>query len=94
MIPSPITWFTVPFVEVDRFHHQLEYGVEDLARLLGIAVGEQLHRALEVSEEHRDLFALTFEGGFRDEDLLREMFGCVGLRSAEPGRGCVAGPRL
>ena len=46
-----------------RLHHVLEDGVEELARLLGIAVGEQLHRALEVGEEHGDLLALTLEGG-------------------------------
>ena len=49
-------------VAVDGLHHPLEDGVEELARLLGVAVGEQLHRALEVGEEHRDLLALAFEG--------------------------------
>ena len=50
-------------VAVDRLHHPLEHGVEELARLLGIAVGQQLHRALEVGEEHGDLLALAFERG-------------------------------
>src|SRR5262245_45030024 len=35
MIPSPITWFGA-FV-VMGFHHPLEHGIENLARLLGIA---------------------------------------------------------
>ena len=48
-------------VAVDRLHHVLEHGVEDLACLLGVTVGEEFHRALEVSEEHGDLLALTFE---------------------------------
>ena len=50
-------------VAVDRLHHALEHRVEELARLLGIAVGEQLHRALEVGEEDGDLLALALEGG-------------------------------
>jgi hypothetical protein len=36
--------------------------IENLARLLGIAVGQQLHRALEIGEQHGDLFALALEG--------------------------------
>jgi len=47
-------------VAMDRLHHPFEHGVEDLARLLGIAVGEQFHRALEVREEDRHLLALAF----------------------------------
>ena len=50
-------------VAMDGLHHALEDGVEELPRLLGVAVGQQLHRALEVGEEHRDLLALAFEGG-------------------------------
>ena len=49
------------FVAVDGLHHSLEHRVEELARLLGIAVGEQLHGALEVGEEHGDLLALAFQ---------------------------------
>jgi hypothetical protein len=30
-------------VMMDRLHHTLDHGIEDLARLFGIAVGEQLH---------------------------------------------------
>ena len=48
-------------VAVHGLHHALEHGVEELARLLGVAVGEQLHRALEVGEEHGDLLALAFQ---------------------------------
>ena len=48
-------------VAVDGLHHQLEDRIENPAGLLRIAVGEQLHRALEVGEEHRDLLALAFE---------------------------------
>ncbi len=71
-------------VAVDGLHHALEHGVEELARLLGIAVGEQLHRALEVGEEHGDLLALALQGGLGGEDLLGEVLGGVGLRRGEP----------
>ena len=70
-------------VAVDGVHHALEHRVEELARLLGVAVGEQLHRALEVGEEDRDLLALAFEGGLGGEDLLGEVLGGVGLRGGE-----------
>ena len=50
---------------MDGFHHVLEHGVEKLARLLGITVGEQLHGALEVGEEDGHLFAFAFERPWR-----------------------------
>ena len=76
------------FVAVDGFHHVFEDGVEDLARLLGIAVSEQLHRALEVGEQHRDLFALAFQRGLRGKDAFCEMLRGVGVRRRETrGRG-------
>jgi hypothetical protein len=50
-------------VAVDGLHHVLEDRIEDLPRLFGIAISEQLHRTLEVGEEHCHLFALAFQGG-------------------------------
>src|SRR5260370_20338360 len=38
-------------VAVDGFHHAFQYRIEELACLLGVAVGEQLHRALERGED-------------------------------------------
>jgi hypothetical protein len=49
-------------VAMHRLHHVLENGIKQLARLLGIAVGEELHRSLEVREEDRDLLALALKG--------------------------------
>jgi len=74
-------------VAVDGVHHPLEHGVENLARLLGITVGEQLHGALEVGEEDGDLLALALEGGLRSQDLLGEVPGGIALRNAEVRRG-------
>ena len=76
-------------VAVDRLHHALEHRVEERARLLGVAVGEQLHRALEVGEQHRDLLALAFERALGGEDLARRgASGCrPGARAGAPARG-------
>jgi hypothetical protein len=66
-----------------RVHHPLEHWIEDLTRLLGIAVGEQLHRAFEVSKQHCDLFALAFEGRLGGENLLGEVHGRIVLGGGE-----------
>jgi hypothetical protein len=62
-------------VAVDGLHHELENGIENLASLLGVAVGEQLHRALEVGEEDCDLLALALEGGWLN--LIEAQFGVL-----------------
>ena len=64
-----------PLVAVDGRHHVLDDGIEELARLLGVAIGEELHGALEVGEEDGDLLALAFQGGLRGEDLLGQVLG-------------------
>ena len=66
-------------VAVDGLHHAFEHRVEELARLLGIAVGEQLHGALQIGEEDGDLLALALERGAGAEDLLGEVARRVGL---------------
>jgi hypothetical protein len=67
-------------VAVDGLHHVREDRVEDLARFLGIAVGEQLHRALEIGEQDGHLLPLAFERRLRAENSLGEMLRRVGLR--------------
>jgi hypothetical protein len=57
--------------------------VEQGARLLGVAVGQQFHRALQVGEEYGDLLALPFESALRGEDLLSEVLRRVRLRGTE-----------
>src|SRR5262249_38895213 len=74
-------------VVVDRLHHPLKHGVEELAGLFGIPVSQQLHRALQIGEEHRDLLSLPLERALRGEDLLGEVLGGVGLRCREAGGG-------
>ena len=82
---DPITHHLVDgaFIPMNRLHHPFEHRVEELARLLGVAIGQQLHRALQVGEEDRDLLALAFEGGLGSEDLLGEVLGSVGLGRGE-----------
>jgi len=70
-------------VPMDGLHRALQHGIEELPGFLGIAVGEQFHRALDIGEEHRDLFALAFEGAPGGEDLLGEVLRGVGLRRLE-----------
>jgi hypothetical protein len=56
-----------------------------MLRLLGVTVREQLHRPLQVREQHRNLLALAFERGLGREDLLREVLGGVGLGRDDMG---------
>ena len=73
-------------VAMDRVHHVLEHRIEELARVLGIAVGQQFHRTLQVREQHGDLLALAFQGGLGGEDLLGQMLRGVALRGGRLGR--------
>jgi hypothetical protein len=49
------------FVTMYSLDHVLEYGIENSARLLRVAVGQELHRTLEVSEEHGDLLPFPLD---------------------------------
>ena len=66
-------------VTVNSLHHQFEHRIQNLPRLLRVAVSEQLHGSLEVGEEHRHLLALTFEGTFRGDNPLGEVLGNMRL---------------
>jgi hypothetical protein len=85
-------------IAVDGGHEVFEYRVKELPGLLGIAVGQEFHRAFEVGKEHRDLLALAFEGGLGLENLLCQVHGHrdqrgTGLRLAQRSRArCPAGP--
>ena len=74
-------------VAMDSFHHQLEDGIEEPARLLGIPVGEQLHGPLEVGEKDRHLLALTLERPLRREDLHGKMLRRVALGGGRTNGG-------
>src|SRR5215468_8366264 len=72
---------------MDSLHHPLEHGIEDLARLLRVTIGQQLHRSFEVGEEHCDLFTLALEGGLGSKDFFGEMLRGVSAGRVEPRRG-------
>src|SRR5215831_6041103 len=72
-----------PLVVVNRLHHALQHRIEELARFLGVAIGEELHRASEVGEEHGDLLALPFQGRFGGEDSFGQLRRRVGSRRTE-----------
>src|SRR5262249_44849451 len=77
-------------VAVDGLHHPLEHRIQDFSRLLGVAVGKQFHRALEVSEKHRHLLALALKGALGGEDLLGQVLGGVAFgRRIARGGGCL-----
>jgi hypothetical protein len=82
-------------VAVDRLHHALQYRVEELPGLLGVAVGQQLHGAFEIRKQHGHLLALAFQGGFGAENLLREIGGGVaaGGLQVSSQRGGAGGTR-
>src|SRR5262245_51878548 len=70
-------------VTMDGLHHVLEYRVDELAYFLGIAVGKQVHRALQVGEKRCDLLALALDRALGNQDLLGQVLRCVGLRRRE-----------
>ena len=69
-----------PFITVHGRHHALEHGVQQLSGLFGVAVGEQLHGALQVGEQDGDLLALAFEGALGGQDFLGQMIRGVAQR--------------
>jgi hypothetical protein len=48
-------------VQMNRIHHELDHRLQDGTRLLGIPTRQQLHRALEVGEQHGDPLALAVQ---------------------------------
>ncbi|MBI2161674.1 MAG: hypothetical protein HYU25_15090 [Candidatus Rokubacteria bacterium] len=69
---------------MDGLHHPLEHGVENPFSFLGIAVGQELHGALQVREEDGDLLALALQDGSRGQDLLGEVPRGIDLGRREP----------
>jgi hypothetical protein len=55
---------------VDGCHHAFQCLVEQVASLLRVSVGKQLHGAFQVGEEDGDLLALVLQGTFRGQNLL------------------------
>ena len=49
----------VPAVAMDRVDHQLERGIDNRPRFLGVEVLHQLHRAFDIGEQGRNGLALA-----------------------------------
>ena len=60
-------------IAVNGLHHPLKYRVKKLARFFRVAIGQQLHRALQIGEQDSHLLALAFEGVLRCQDAPRQM---------------------
>ncbi len=73
-------------VAVDGLHHHGQHRIEHAPRVLGIAIGQELERALHVGEEHRHLLALALERAARGADLLGQVRRRVGLGRGEADR--------
>jgi hypothetical protein len=73
-------------IAVHGLDHALQDRVQQLAGLLGVAVGQQLHGPLQVSKQHRDLLAFAFESAPGDENLLGKVRRGVGQGYACRGR--------
>ena len=86
-------------VVMDGLHHPLQDRIEESPRLLGVPVGEELHRALEVGEQHGHVLAFAFESTLGGQDLLGEVLWSVGIggapnRGREAAEGCTGVPQL
>jgi hypothetical protein len=67
-----------PLIPMHRRHHPFQHRIEQLPSLFRIAVGQEFHGASQISKEHSDVLALTFEGAAGGEDFLSEIGRCVG----------------
>ena len=75
------------FVAVDRVHHGMQGGIEQLLSRLRIEISYQLRGALEIGKEHGDLLAFAFQGAARREDFLGQIGWGIG-EGCRCGRWC------
>jgi hypothetical protein len=70
---------------VDCLNHAFEHWVAELLDVFRVAVSKQLHRTLDIGEQHGDPFALALEGCPCGEDLIGKMLGSVTLGRGKAG---------
>ncbi len=79
-------------VAMDGLHHDLEDRIEQRAGLLRVALREELHRSLEVREQHGHLLALALDARIATSGCARrDVEGC---RSWVRRRGRRRGPTI
>src|SRR6516164_8896427 len=83
MIPSPMTWLTVPSYRWTASIIRSRTGSRSFRASSGSRSASSSIDPLRSANEHRDLFALAFEGAPGGEDLLGEVLRSVGLRGLE-----------
>src|SRR4030095_13867904 len=75
-----------------RIHHEMQDRVDDLLRLFGIAIFDQLHRVPDVGKENGDLLPFSFQGLPRGQYLFGEVPGNItvwrGNSGNSAGRDC------
>jgi hypothetical protein len=59
-----------PLIAMDRRDHPFQHRIEQLPRVLRIAIGQQFQRTSQVGKQYGDLLALAFQGAFGGEDFL------------------------
>lgn len=70
---------------VHCLNHAFEHRVDELLSLLWIAVGNQLRRTRDISEQNGDLLSLALEGCLGSENPVGEMPRCVILGGGKAG---------
>ena len=85
----------VALIAMHRLHHQRQGRVDDLARLLGVEVFEQVHGALDVGKQGGDGLALAVGGPARLQGRLlgQDALGQVARRVGD-GTGLAPSRRL
>ena len=48
-------------VTIDGFDHALDHRMKKLLRILKVAIGDHLHRALDIGEKHGDLLSFALK---------------------------------
>src|SRR4030095_12615368 len=73
-----------------RVHHHMKHRIDNLLRLFGIAVFDQLHRVPDVGKENGDLLPFSFKGLPRGQYFFSEMSGNITVWRGYPGNsgGC------
>jgi hypothetical protein len=57
-------------------HHEMDHGIEELLGGFRIKAADEFRRIFEIRKEHRDLLALTCEGGASSDDLEGSRASC------------------
>src|SRR5204863_1711655 len=77
-----------PLVTMDGFEHAFEHRVDKLLSGLGVVVGKNFHRPLDVGEKHGDLLAFSLKRGPCGQDFISKALRRVILGRGKTGMLC------